>query len=111
MIEGDKPSPMLHGKREKIDIRHLAWPVNVFGVYAAFFEKTDRARPELMILGTGCSAQAFHSLRRRNRARILGLADDANESVLRQGAGCPAVPDLSRDPLLGSLMVDVVCVQ
>ena len=111
VIEGDKPPSMLYGERKKIDIGHLAWPVNMAGLDAALFEKIDGTRPELVILGAGRSAQPFDGLKRRNRARIPGLADDADESVLRQSAGCSAVLDLRRDPFLGSLMVDVVCIQ
>ena len=110
-IESDKPSSMLHGEREKIDIGHLAWPVNVAGMYAAVFEKTDGARPELVVLGAGRPAQPLDGFGGRNRVRVPGLADDADESVLRQGAGGPAVMDLAGDPLLGSPVVDVVCVQ
>lgn len=110
-IEGDKPSSILHGQREEIDIGHLAWAVNVAGVDAAVFEETDGAGPELVVLGAGRPAQTLDGLKGRNRARVPGLADDADEPVLRQGAGCPAVLDLSRDPLLGSAMVDVVCIR
>ena len=85
---------MLHGKSEQIDIRHLAWPMDVAGVHASVFEEADRAGPELVVLGAGRSAQPRHGLERRNRAWILGLADDADESVLRQGAGSPAMLDL-----------------
>jgi hypothetical protein len=53
---------MLHGKREEIDIGYLAGSVNVAGVYATVFDKTDGAGPELVILGAGRSAQTISSL-------------------------------------------------
>jgi len=53
---------MLHGECKKIDIGHLAWPVDVAGVDAAVFEKTDGAGPELVIFGAGRSAQPLNGL-------------------------------------------------
>jgi hypothetical protein len=70
MIEGNKPSSMLHSEREKIDIRDLAWPVNVCGVDMSVFEKTDRARPELMVLG--CRSTGAVSRRPRREKQGWG---------------------------------------
>ena len=78
---------MLHGESEKIDIGHLSWPMNMAGVYAVVLKKTEGARPELVVLGAGRAAQSLDGLERRNWARVPGLTDDADESVLGQGTG------------------------
>lgn len=95
MIEGDQPSSMFHGKREKIDVGHLARPMNVAGVDAAVVERTGGTGPELVVLGTGRPAQPLDGLERRNRAWILRLTDDADESVLRQSTGRSTVQNFS----------------
>ena len=65
MIEGDEPSPLLHGKREEIDIGHLARPVNVAGVDTAIVENAGGTGPELVVLGAGRPAQSLGAIRAR----------------------------------------------
>src|SRR5687767_12654182 len=90
---------MLHGEGEQVDICHLARAVDVKRVHPMAVEEADGAGPELVILSAGRAAQPIDGFGRRNRARVLRLADDADKAVLRQGAGRPAVLDLRGDPV------------
>src|SRR5438128_1044988 len=106
-IETDQSSTILHRESEQVDVRHLTRPVKVARLHGPVVEEADGAGPELVIFGAGRSAQPFDRLEGRNRAGIAWLTDDADEAVLRQGTGRPAVANLRGDPLPGSLMVDV----
>src|SRR6059036_3592600 len=98
VIETDQPSTILHCQGEQVDVRHLTRPVQVARLHVPVVEKADGAGPELVIFGAGRSAQPFDRLKGRNRTGISWLTDDADEAVLRQGAGRPAVANLPREP-------------
>ena len=42
---------------------------------------------------------------------VARLADDPHEAVLRDSAGCPAMPDFGTDPVAGAFVVDMVAVR
>src|SRR5436305_4803854 len=111
VVESHQPSSTLHGKSEQIDIRHLPRPMKVVRVHVTLLEQADGAGPELVVFGTRCSAQAVDGLGGGHQARILWLTDDADESVLGQGAGRPAVLDLPGDPLPSPPMVNVARIE
>src|SRR5204862_2614036 len=57
------------------------------------------------------AGQPLDGQARRYRAGVARLADDPHEAVLRDSAGCPAMPDFGTDPVAGAFVIDMVAVQ
>ena len=64
-----------------------------------------------MVVSRRRARQRSDRLRGWYWARVTGLTDDADETVLRDGARSPALADFSRDPLPHPAVIDVIAVE
>jgi hypothetical protein len=100
-VEGGEATVIGYCQGEEVGIGHLTWPMDPCPVDHTKVENADGVWPKLMMFGACRLGQQADCHGDGHRAWIAGLADDSNESVLSQGAGCPPPLDLPLQPALG----------
>ena len=110
-IEGDKATTTGDRKSQEVDICDLTWAVNSRRVDPFAVEKRQITGPELVVLALGRDRQLVNCVGNWDRARIPRLADNPDESVLRDRTRGPTLTDLAFEPLAGASVVDMIDVE
>ena len=98
LVEGHEATLMLDCERQQVGVGHLAGAVEAGAVDHACVQQRDVAAPEDVVWFGARLLQEVDRLRRRDRARVAGLGEDAYEAVLRDRTRRPSRADLGVDP-------------
>ena len=90
-IKSHKATLVLDRQGQQINIGQLAMAVDFAVVKSCRIQQADVVGPELVPWGLAKIMQRLQGLLKRYRPLITGLADDADATILRQRAACPAV--------------------
>jgi len=89
-VKGHEASLMLDGQGQQIHVCELAMAMNFAVIKRLCVQQAQVIWPELVQWGLAKGLQGLYGLQKRCRLGIARLADDANTTVLRERATCPA---------------------
>jgi len=100
-VKGHEAALVLDGQGQQIQVCELAMAMNFAVIERLCVQRAQVIWPEMVQWGLAKGLQGLYGLQKRGRLGIARLADDANTTVLRERATCPARRCVRASPSLG----------
>ncbi len=111
-IERRQAAVHLRGQTQQINIRQLPVPGEEGGVKKRGLANRRAVVPEDVMAARAELPEAMDEFDRlRDDRAVGGIREDANESILREGAGGPAAGAMIRQPVVRQLVVNMIGIE